>query len=1026
MIGTFGAFEFALADRYRFEEELGRGAMGAVFRATDVRLGRPVAIKLLHPALTNAAGARRFLAEIKIVAGLHHPAIVGVHDSGQADGQLFYVMDYLGGETLRSRLHREKQLSLEDALQITEQVAEALQYAHDHGVVHRDVKPENIVLAEGRACVVDFGLARALGDVDAERLTASGFSVGTPHYLSPEQASAEKDVGPKADQYALACVLYELLAGEPPFTGPTAAAIAMRHVSQDPIPIRARRKNVTFEVETAILRALEKVPADRHSDLNAFVAALRNPVVDLPKTRQAAARRAPRLGKKSIAIGAVSLLLVALLAKVVGTDALDDGMRWVTGRSLDTNKYAIFPLVSRGQQPAIDIHSKISEALLRWNGLTVAENAEVTDGATQLRGSATIANQERIARSLRAGRFITGSLERYDTTLRVTAELHRAGAVARRVTYDLSGSSATVDSAASSIAYAMIFPELEVDEELANGATRSRLAVTAYARGTKSLRRWNLPEADSAFSEALRYDAAFSQAALRLAQTRIASRDNVPELSALTTRALAAPSRLSVTSREHAKALSEVASSKYLEACGRYEGLVGKDAMDIAAWYGVMSCNLANKRIAVDERTPGRYVFQASANRAQVALAEALTRTQVFDPCCLVRLGQLMRRAYFTSPTRAHYGRTAAGEVLMSYPELRADTIALVPQSTREHLLMPGPTHLAAVQQQRSRFFQLAARFLGQSPSSADAMELIAEAIEMQGNEAAVDSMRRARQLSTLPSQQLRLAVRETWLRIKFALPGRIADLKVAKQSTDSLLASAKVLNAEDASLLASLAAITGDVYKTASLAERSAEGESATVPVPIEIFGTARAYLAYASLGGPADSLRELQRRLASAIESGVEKDKQAAVNDMYLARAASLAYPSVPGMVLGKLDTANDYLLLAEAAHARGDKRKVREILEKVARDRSGLIAAGLTFDALYPEAWLLSEIGDKKAAVERIEPSLNAIRAMPVSKFADLAMAGALLQSMKLYSVLMSEQGEPSARRWKDATAALTGRP
>jgi serine/threonine protein kinase/DNA-binding transcriptional regulator YiaG len=275
VIAKYGKFEYVLAEHYRFEDELGRGAMGTVYRAQDVKLGRPVAIKMLHPMLTNELGVARFQSEIRIAAGLHHPNIIGVHDSGEADGRLFYVMDYLGGETLRDRLKREKQLSVEDAIRIVEQVAEGLQYAHDHGVIHRDVKPENILLAEGRACVVDFGLARALGDVNTERLTASGLSVGTPHYLSPEQATAEKDVGPKADQYSLACVLYEMLVGEPPFTGPTATSIAMRHISEAPTPLRVRRHTTPIGVEVAVTRAMEKVPADRFASMKEFAQACR-------------------------------------------------------------------------------------------------------------------------------------------------------------------------------------------------------------------------------------------------------------------------------------------------------------------------------------------------------------------------------------------------------------------------------------------------------------------------------------------------------------------------------------------------------------------------------------------------------------------------------------------------------------------------------------------------------------------------------------------------------------------------------
>ena len=265
MIGKFGPFEYPLAHRYTFDAELGRGAMGCVYRATDLRLGRAVAIKVLHATLANDAGVRRFQSEIRIAAGLHHPNIVSVHDSGEVDGRLFYVMDYLAGETLRDRLAREKQLPIDDALSIVDQVSLGLQFAHDLGIVHRDIKPENILLVDGDVKIVDFGLARAVVDSD-ERLTATGLSVGTPQYLSPEQASAEKVVGPKCDQYALGCVLYEMLVGEPPFTGPTATAVAMRHIVDAPVPPRSRRRTTPAAIDAAVMRALEKIPADSESD----------------------------------------------------------------------------------------------------------------------------------------------------------------------------------------------------------------------------------------------------------------------------------------------------------------------------------------------------------------------------------------------------------------------------------------------------------------------------------------------------------------------------------------------------------------------------------------------------------------------------------------------------------------------------------------------------------------------------------------------------------------------------------------
>ncbi len=213
----------ALADSYRIERQLGRGGMATVFLAHDLRHDRPVALKVLHPDLAQALGPDRFLREIRLCARLQHPHILVVHDSGGADGLLWFTMPFIDGETLRERLQREHQLPLEDALRITREVADALHYAHQHGVIHRDIKPENILLSGAHALVADFGVARALSAESEERLTETGITLGTPQYMSPEQAMAQRDVDQRTDVYALGCVLYEMLVGEPPYTGPDRA-----------------------------------------------------------------------------------------------------------------------------------------------------------------------------------------------------------------------------------------------------------------------------------------------------------------------------------------------------------------------------------------------------------------------------------------------------------------------------------------------------------------------------------------------------------------------------------------------------------------------------------------------------------------------------------------------------------------------------------------------------------------------------------------------------------------------------------
>jgi serine/threonine-protein kinase len=278
MTDVLGRLAAALADRYVIERELGAGGMATVYLAHDVRHDRKVALKVLRPELSAILGGERFLAEIKTTANLQHPHILSLFDSGDASGLVFYVMPYVEGESLRDRLTREKQLPVDEAVRIAREVADALGYAHRHGVVHRDIKPENILLHEGQALVADFGIALAASRSESgTRMTETGMSLGTPQYMAPEQAMGEREVTPRADVYALGCVLYEALTGEPPFTGPTAQAIVARVMTEAPRSIVLQRHTVPAHVEAAILKALEKLPADRFATAAAFGEALANP-----------------------------------------------------------------------------------------------------------------------------------------------------------------------------------------------------------------------------------------------------------------------------------------------------------------------------------------------------------------------------------------------------------------------------------------------------------------------------------------------------------------------------------------------------------------------------------------------------------------------------------------------------------------------------------------------------------------------------------------------------------------------------
>ena len=264
----------ALADRYRIERELGTGGMATVYLAHDLKHERDVAIKVLHPDLGAALGSERFLSEIRTTARLQHPHILPLLDSGAADGLLYYVMPLVTGETLRTRLERERQLPIDDTVRIAREVADALGYAHSLGVIHRDIKPENILLQGGHALVADFGIALAVQSAGGARMTQTGLSLGTPQYMSPEQAMGERAIDARSDIYALGAVCYEMLVGEPPFTGPSVQAIVARLITEEPRAIGAQRKAVPESVEATVMRALEKLPADRFASASEFIASL--------------------------------------------------------------------------------------------------------------------------------------------------------------------------------------------------------------------------------------------------------------------------------------------------------------------------------------------------------------------------------------------------------------------------------------------------------------------------------------------------------------------------------------------------------------------------------------------------------------------------------------------------------------------------------------------------------------------------------------------------------------------------------
>jgi len=415
--GSGGGFPAALAERYRFLKELARGGMATVYLAQDLKHDREVAIKVLTlpPELGVLMSPERFRREIEIASGFNHPHIVPLYDSGEADGRLFYVMPYVRGESLRERLRRERQLPVEDAVAIAREVAEALGYALGRGVVHRDIKPENILLSEGHALVADFGIARGT-QPGGESLTQPGVILGTPAYMSPEQATGAADLDGRTDVYAMGCVLYEMLAGAPPYPGETVQAIVGGHL-RDPVPhIRRLRPQVPEHVEAAIVRALGKSQADRFATPQQFAAALLG----------GDARPRPRAAGR-VALGAAALVIALLLGLNAG-GVRDRAWRWVRGSggavpTADAERsVAVLPFENVGGKPEDEYFSaglteELIAALSQIRSLRVAARTSAFAFKGQSR------DIREIGRTLNVATVLVGSVRKSGNRIRVTAQL---------------------------------------------------------------------------------------------------------------------------------------------------------------------------------------------------------------------------------------------------------------------------------------------------------------------------------------------------------------------------------------------------------------------------------------------------------------------------------------------------------------------------------------------------------------------------------------------------------------------------
>jgi serine/threonine-protein kinase len=431
MATSFDRIKTALAERYEIERELGHGAMATVYLARDLKLNRQVAVKVLIADLSFALGPERFRREIDLATHLSHPHILPIYESGEAAGELYYVMPYVAGESLRGRLNRERQLPVDEALRITCEVASALDHSHRHGIIHRDIKPENILLEDGQALVADFGIARAVTAIGEEKLTSTGVSLGTPTYMSPEQGMADPNLDGRSDIYALGCVLYEMLVGQPPFTGRTTQALIARH-SLDQVPsLSVVRSTIPEDVEEAVLKSLEKVPADRFSTAAEFATALKacQPGGTASMRRTGRGTGVRRKGKQknwsvitlAVALGVFVISGAAWAGKTFLWGAKRSPVNSATSGFLPQRIAVLYFKDQSADKKLGYLADGLTESLIDQLGHVSALDVISTGGMSQFRGKDV--SRDSIANALEAGTLVDGSVTPQGDSVRVDMRL---------------------------------------------------------------------------------------------------------------------------------------------------------------------------------------------------------------------------------------------------------------------------------------------------------------------------------------------------------------------------------------------------------------------------------------------------------------------------------------------------------------------------------------------------------------------------------------------------------------------------
>ena len=1012
------------ADRYMIERAVGEGASATVYLAHDQKQDRQIALKVLDRELSNAIGAQRFLQEIRITSRLQHPHILPIHDSGEWEGLLYYVLPFVSGESLRARLDREKQLPIEECVQLTCDVASALAHSHSKGVIHRDVKPENILLSDGHALIADFGIARTIESTSAERLTSSGLIVGTSQYMSPEQASGEREIDARSDIYSLGCVLYEMLAGVEPFNGPTVQAIIAQRFTHAPRPVTTYRPTVPEHLVHVLDRALAISPADRFQTMKEFESELPRSSTGERRRPGRAIRDTLQTGRGRLGLAAAVVASVAILLAVVpGSRAISSF--FTSSPKLDTALYVVLPPVTpSGSATATttEVGDLLHEALSRWTGIDIVKQVTVQNALRKSTFPRDIDEAKKIAARLGAGKLIWGRVDS-DTKPNARYQFSLVDLTTERVReISVAGDSAKLGS---TVAFALLRdPKWPPDAALAETHTRSYPALQAYGKGHAALKTWDLGSAHKLFATAVQLDPEFVDARFWSAQLGSWTKSNGWFRDAV----YAASKSASLPLRESAlaRALGAMAGANYPDACKEYRALIAADSMDYMAWHGLGECLRKDEAVTRSSNSPSRYMFRASFRGAAMALTRAV---QLEPGAHAIVAFTTIQRLLATSPTSVRRGADATGAyTFAAYPSLSADTLSYIPYPLKEFTALPLSAIRGrdeALDRNARELEQFANAWIAAAPGNPDAYEALATVLEGQGNiapripgrQSASEALARALALTSDPVQRTRLAASEVRLRIKRG------EFREANRLADSMLSKAAARDSDE------LIAISGYVGRTRAFS-RFAQGYEGWLPkavsqfnVPDELNMNASELFARAALGECGGNITTIEGQLTRNIENYITPEKRDALRHILTARSYSLLVPCTNGQSALLIAKVEGRLARAQQAFAKKEFRATRSILDSLMAGRGKTRPGDLSLDFYFQEAWLRAKIGDTLGAVKQLDRALGALGAMSAGALKEPGSAAALGRVMILRAQLaVGARDAAAASQWTAAVDQL----